>query len=85
MPKSANETFSVFSLITFVIFMISGLSPLTTSEQIIGDIEVEDDIEIGDIQQGGNISKKYLINNASTITYSASSFLKKQWIEDGYP
>ena len=85
MPKSANETCSTFSLIIFVIFMLSGISPFTTSEQIIDDIKLQDDVVISDLQQGANIGKKYLINDPTNITYSASSLLKKQWIEDGYP
>ena len=85
MPKSANETFSSFSIIILIIFLLSGFSPLTTSEGILEseDFEGNDDINAQGIEDNG--SKKYLFNNGSSITYSASSFLKKQWIEEGYP
>ena len=85
MPKSARETFSIFSLIIFVILILSSFSPLTTSEPIIDVEKVEFGEESNGFQQGGSTGKKYLFNNVSSFTYSASSSLKKQWIEDGYP
>ncbi len=80
--ESSRETVSLFLIATLI---CAFSSPVALSENSLG--AEDESIILADLSEFKPPieGKRYLFNEIDEPIFSATSFLKKQWIEDGYP
>ena len=81
--KPRNNTTTPFFLVS--VLVLASISPVAlvgaTSDESVVEISAGNLDDFNPLEDGN----KYMFTDESEPTYSATSHLKKQWIEDGYP
>jgi len=81
--KPRNNTTTPFFLVS--VLLLASISPVAlvgaTSDESVVEISAGNLDDFNPLKDGN----KYMFTDESEPTYSATSHLKKQWIEDGYP
>ena len=81
--KLRNNTTTPLFLVS--VMLLASISPITMATASSDNNTIE--ISIGNLEEfdPSTEGKKYMFTNDSKPVYSATSFLKKQWIDEGYP
>ena len=85
MRDSAETTPVPLSLLLITTMVVASFCPLVASEPFGGEPETS---SMADGLAGFNPpleGKQYMFSESEVPSFSATTFLKKQWIEDGYP